>query len=36
VAVGLAFLLRGPGGGHSGSQAAQGVIDPDVKRPNET
>jgi aquaporin Z len=35
VAVGMAYLLRGPGGGRSGSQAAQGQLDPDVKRPGE-
>jgi aquaporin Z len=35
VAVGLAFVLRGRGGGRSGSQAAQGHLDPLVKRPGE-
>lgn len=31
LAVGLAFLLRGRGGGRSGSLAAQGTIAPDVR-----
>jgi aquaporin Z len=36
VAVGLAYLLRGPGGGLSGSRAAQGQLAPDVRRPKES
>jgi aquaporin Z len=28
VAVGIAQILRGPGGGPSGSRAAQGTLDP--------
>ena len=34
VAVGLAFVLRGRGGGIHGSTAAQGQIATDVKRPD--
>ena len=33
IAVGFAFVLRGYGGGRSGSAAAQGGLDPEVKRP---
>jgi aquaporin Z len=33
VAVGSAFLLRGPGGGRAGSLAAQGALLPEVFRP---
>ena len=33
LAVGLAWLLRGPGGGKSGSLAAQGSINPRISRP---
>ncbi len=33
LAVGIAYLLRGAGGGRSGSLAAQGVLDPDFTRP---
>lgn len=33
LAVGLAVVLRGLGGGRSGSLAAQGVLDPSIKRP---
>jgi aquaporin Z len=36
LAVGLAFLLRGPGGGTTGSLAAQGTIGPDITRPGQT
>ncbi len=36
VAVGLAYLLRGSGGGRSGSKAAQGQLDPMVDRPGES
>ena len=35
AAVGAAFALRGPGGGESGSKAAQGTIDPRIKRPGK-
>jgi aquaporin Z len=35
VAVGLAWLLRGPGGGRSGSLAAQGSIHTQVSRPGK-
>jgi len=35
LAVGLAWLLRGPGGGKSGSLAAQGTIHPHVTRPGK-
>jgi aquaporin Z len=34
IAVGVAYVLRGPGGGRSGSEAAQGVLDTEVKRPD--
>lgn len=33
IAVGAAFVLRGYGGGRSGSAAAQGVLDTEVQRP---
>ncbi len=35
LAVGLAWLLRGPGGGKSGSLAAQGSINPNISRPGK-
>jgi len=35
VAVGAAFVLRGPGGGASGSGAAQGAIDTEVAVPGK-
>jgi aquaporin Z len=35
LAVGLAYLLRGPGGGTTGSLAAQGVIHPKISRPGK-
>jgi len=35
LAVGLAWLLRGPGGGTSGSLAAQGSILPEINRPGK-
>ncbi len=35
LAVGVAYLLRGRGGGVSGSRAAQGVLDTDVRRPGK-
>lgn len=36
VAVGFAFVLRGFGGGRAGSGAAQGVLDTEVVRPDQT
>ena len=33
IAVGFAFVLRGYGGGRSGSAAAQGALDTEVRRP---
>jgi aquaporin Z len=36
LAVGAAFALRGPGGGSSGSMAAQGALFTEVKRPDQT
>jgi aquaporin Z len=35
LAVGMAFLLRGPGGGTTGSLAAQGSIKPSIIRPGK-
>jgi aquaporin Z len=35
VAVGIAFVLRGRGGGRAGSLAAQGVIKPEVDEPDK-
>lgn len=35
LAVGVAFLLRGPGGGRVGSVAAQGALAPDISRPEK-
>jgi aquaporin Z len=35
IAVGFAYVLRGPGGGASGSGAAQGALDTEVKRPGQ-
>jgi len=35
LAVGMAYLLRGPGGGTSGSLAAQGSIRPLINRPGK-
>jgi aquaporin Z len=35
VAVGCAFVLRGRGGGRSGSGAAQGALDTEVKLPDQ-
>ncbi len=35
VAVGMAYVLRGRGGGRSGSGAAQGALDTDVARPEQ-
>jgi aquaporin Z len=36
VAVGVAFILRGPGGGRSGSGAAQGALYTEAIRPDQT
>jgi len=36
VAVGVAYLLRGPGGGTAGSLAAQGSIRPEITRPGKS
>jgi aquaporin Z len=36
VAVGFAYVLRGPGGGASGSAAAQGGLDTQVRKPEQT
>jgi glycerol uptake facilitator-like aquaporin len=35
LAVGVGYLLRGPGGGLVGSRAAQGTIDTEVRRPSK-
>ncbi|MGS0687712.1 MIP/aquaporin family protein [Nakamurella sp. GG22] len=35
IAVGMAFVLRGQGGGRSGSAAAQGVLFTEVNRPGQ-
>ena len=35
LAVGMAFLLRGPGGGTTGSLAAQGSINPSITHPGK-
>jgi len=35
LAAGMAFVLRGPGGGRSGSLAAQGIINPQITRPGK-
>lgn len=35
AAVGVAYLLRGPGGGRSGSLAAQGALFPEIFRPEQ-
>jgi len=35
LAVGLGWLLRGPGGGTTGSLAAQGTIHPEITRPGK-
>ena len=35
IAVGFAYVLRGPGGGTSGSGAAQGALDTEAKRPDQ-
>lgn len=36
VAVGLAYILRGKGGGTAGSLAAQGTLHPDIAEPGKT
>jgi aquaporin Z len=36
LAVGAAFLLRGPGGGRAGSAAAQGALYTQVQKPDKT
>jgi aquaporin Z len=36
VAVGVAFVLRGRGGGRSGSGAAQGALETEVAQPEQT
>jgi aquaporin Z len=36
LAVGVAFVLRGPGGGRAGSGAAQGALYTEVQKPDET
>jgi aquaporin Z len=35
LAVGIAWMLRGPGGGRTGSLAAQGTIEPVIHRPDK-
>ena len=35
IAVGFAYVLRGPGGGLSGSGAAQGALATEVQRPDQ-
>jgi aquaporin Z len=35
VAVGFAYVLRGAGGGKSGSAAAQGGLQTEVQRPEQ-
>ncbi|HTL84274.1 MAG TPA: aquaporin [Acidimicrobiia bacterium] len=35
IAVACAYALRGPGGGRSGSSAAQGELAPEVKKPHK-
>jgi aquaporin Z len=35
VAVGVAFVLRGAGGGRAGSMAAQGALFPEILRPDQ-
>lgn len=35
LAVGAAWILRGPGGGVTGSLAAQGAIAPEIQKPNK-
>jgi aquaporin Z len=35
VAVGFAYVLRGPGGGKAGSAAAEGALETEVQRPGQ-
>ena len=35
IAVGIAYVLRGPGGGKSGSGAAQGALFTEADRPEQ-
>ena len=35
LAVGAAFVLRGPGGGRAGSGAAQGALQTEVEHPDK-
>jgi aquaporin Z len=35
IAVGFAYVLRGPGGGADGSGAAQGDLFTEVRRPDQ-
>jgi aquaporin Z len=35
IAVGVAFVLRGYGGGRTGSAAAQGAVETEVRRPHQ-
>ena len=35
IAVGFAYVLRGPGGGTSGSAAAQGDLDTEAQKPEQ-
>ena len=35
IAVGFAYVLRGPGGGRSGSAAAQGDLYTEANRPDQ-
>ena len=35
LAVGIAYVLRGAGGGAAGSAAAQGALETEVKRPEQ-
>ncbi|MFI0432518.1 MAG: MIP/aquaporin family protein [Candidatus Nanopelagicales bacterium] len=35
LAVGMAFVLRGSGGGVRGSLAAQGMLDPNIRKPHK-
>ena len=36
IAVGFAYVLRGAGGGKSGSAAAQGDLDTEVEKPTQS
>jgi aquaporin Z len=35
IAVGFAYVLRGPGGGKAGSAAAQGALETEVRKPDQ-